>query len=839
MATSPSLGRSFGAAYPVKGTQVDYYSSTNRCWIPAVITNVDAETGNVVIDMKPGMELSLQQQKCLLRNRTRPSPERLGQLQAMLREGRVEDEVEKLFSRYSTVPDEAQTNHDEAVFELGAGQKRQPEPRLYQDAIEEISTKVDLMLGVTGCVLAFRNAYERSDGEGVFMGQFTEIFWDMLWDVQKEYCMALRPDNRARRRNEVPTALYDFKDHLGAGAYGSVRLAVCKATNSKCAVKIMRKADSSADMRMMEQELTLLCLMDHPNIVRLNEVFETREEVHMVMSYCSGGSLEEAIQRQDDLRAQFTEAYCAGIMQQVLSAITHVHARGIVHQDIKPANLMLMPNKVTIAPARNIPTIGALYSQLPHVHVIDLGVATVFRPGNFRGNYPIGTPFTMAPEVWKGEVTPKADVFSMGVVLFELMCLTIPHRVSDDTEAALAYWATKPKVNWPCVDHRSDAAVHLCRHMMFLDRHKRPTAKGCLGYEWVEKLGDVAQIPMRSVPQQSPEEVARQVARHLARTPQRSVLHRSVAYKIANLWPANQLPTVRFMYQLLDVEHYGRLDRHVLAKGLGKLGIDEVDAVAAAEAMDLNCNGIVEWTEFVAACIHLGDPDMEEDLHRIFLQVDTDGDGLLSRWDLAKLLPDEHQRAGLVVDCFADVVGRTEEGARVDWSTFLHYFQDLEPCKAKGASSSLGLDPAEAAAMVRDVLADLQLDDAQDGVKGQASRQRKPISPRRSATPVQRRVTRDGTASRRQVSAPSTACAHQADADPAAGPQFLAQMHSFLDRAAAALFPEPVPDEVRYQENLQKLTDMGLTDKDKNLMALKKYHNILSADVVDLIISVS
>merc|ERR1719343_1707149 len=111
---------------------------------------------------------------------------------------------------------------------------------------------------------------------------------------------------------------------------------------------------------------------------------------------------------------------------------------------------MLMPNKDAAPPVkdRSRETMASDFDR-PHVVVIDLGVAQMFMPGNFRNNRPTGTPYTMAPEVWTGEITPKADIWSCGVMTYELLSCKIPVEIPYNTQDdALRFWANAPAINF-------------------------------------------------------------------------------------------------------------------------------------------------------------------------------------------------------------------------------------------------------------------------------------------------------------------------------------------------------------------------------------------------------
>ncbi|CAK0883283.1 unnamed protein product [Prorocentrum cordatum] len=326
-----------------------------------------------------------------------------------------------------------------------------------------------------------------------------------------------------------------------------------------------------------------------------------------------------------------------------------------------------------------------VYEQ-PHVMVIDLGVAKIFQPGNFRHNRPIGTPATMAPEVWSGDITPKADVFSCGVVLFELLALSLPFNCTAQHEEAINYWFSMPLAPWSRTRHASNAAVELCRRMLRLDRHMRPTASQCLRAPFFEARG---------ISDDADGSVAA-LLKGLVHVPERSVLHNSVALSIAQAWPSNQLPTIKAAFRELDAGASGQLTKDQVALALERLGVDREPARASADALDLSRSGAVGWTEFVAGCIRLGSDRFEEDLLRIFKEADSDNDGLLTQKDVASLLAADHLHGDAACDVFADLVGRVDPGARVDWPTFRRHFR----CPLDDAEDSLAAPVMAAPIMV-------------------------------------------------------------------------------------------------------------------------------------------
>lgn len=673
-ARPPAPPKPLGPKDLVEGGQVDYYSETFRCWIPAVVISVDPETGALKIDLKPRDKLDLVEQRLKLRPRTRPQRPHLEWVRRTLREGRMEEEAQAVFRRYA-----------------GAGARRGAVPAsLSPEVLGAVGSELDGLLGVSGCVVALRKAVEQLGNQRRDFGEaveqlndqrlsaeaFGEVFWELLWKVQRDFGQALLHEVPSSQRcNLRVQEVYRFERTLGMGTFGTVKLARSRATGAERAVKLISKSEHLwGTAEQVKVEVDHLCSLDHPHIVRLYEHFEDATHIYLVMDFCSGGELFSVVRAHRESRRMgcIPEPFIAHVMRQVMMAIAHVHARGIVHMDLKSTNIMLMPNKSTLPPGgeEQGPT-QVNVNEKPHVMIIDLGVAQIFRPGNFKCNRPMGTPATMAPEVWRGEIHPKADVFSCGVVLFELLSLSFPFHCGVDPTEAIRYWASQPCIPWQQIVTPSDTGMELCRRMLALNRRDRPTALACLRLPFLQEPGLAQSSGRESNP------VPERLVRQLACAAQRSVLHKSVALLLAREWPANQLPSIKRLFQKLDTARSGRLSLDRLEAGLLGLGVEAARAQEAAEAMDLSRDGTVCWSEFVAACIDLGSAACERALRRVFDGADADRDGLLSQQDLCQLLKADHLRGEQEAarDVFVELTGRADPGARIDWPTFRGHFR--------------------------------------------------------------------------------------------------------------------------------------------------------------------
>jgi len=433
-----------------------------------------------------------------------------------------------------------------------------------------------------------------------------------------------------------------------------------------------------------------------------------------------------------------------------------MHSRGIIHLDVKCGNIMLMPCR-ELRPCEQAAwgCSQASVEEQVHVMLIDFGAAQVFRPGNFKSKRPMGTPSTMAPEVWRGEIHPKADVFSCGVVLFQQLTFFKPFEVIDDIPGAIKYWNSKPEVPWFRMTNTSRQAVDLCRSMLLFQRGCRPTAAQCLEASFLSQW----KSPQLQLPCE--------LACHFEGVQKQSLLYKSVALSIARTLPANKLPKVRRLFLELDVESTGKLDKTEIATGLRTLGLNDAVARETAESMDMSRDGMVSWTEFVASCLNLGSGFFDNDLERLFKSVDGDSDGLLSQQDLSKLLlADQLREPNAVRDIFVDLVGRPDDGARIDWPTFLKHFGTgvtASCCVATGARKSTIQTPSH------------------------------PSSPH----------------------------------------SFLEQASAFVDSMRELLWPDQKHPDQPSEEDLQRLAEMGFTDREKCKAAMQRCWNQLSPLVID------
>lgn len=343
-----------------------------------------------------------------------------------------------------------------------------------------------------------------------------------------------------------------------------------------------------------------------------------------------------------------------------------------MHLDIKGQNIMfqvsyrdtIMPGERAAHPA---PT---LVMKEPHVVLVDFGTA---QGSDTPESGPIGTCAFMAPEVWKSKLTPKADIFGLGVVVFQMMGGKMPFSVPNSIDLAQEYWSMEPLPPWNEVPYVAPQGQEVCNSMLQIQ--SRPSAE--------ELLEQPIFSDLRTQEEQT-DGIPLHYAHRLVNYAERDVLQKCCRMRLARAWTSNQMPRFRRLYVSL-CDGCGRLTQErlgaalsaALAAGAGALSAAQTWNVALRGARALvDQDGLVGFTHFVAALADLGDPKYEDFLLRSFEQVDEDDDGLLGVEDLAKLLSaDAKKHAVLLQEFMVALTGHDSPGAKFEFQHFLRHFQ--------------------------------------------------------------------------------------------------------------------------------------------------------------------
>uniref|UniRef100_A0A8C6UNF7 Maternal embryonic leucine zipper kinase n=1 Tax=Neogobius melanostomus TaxID=47308 RepID=A0A8C6UNF7_9GOBI len=255
---------------------------------------------------------------------------------------------------------------------------------------------------------------------------------------------------------------YEVYETIGSGGFAKVKLGRHILTGEKVAIKIMNKKDLGDDLPRVKLEIEAMKNLCHQHVCRLYQVIETSTQILMVIEYCPGGELFDYIITKDRLSEEETRVF----FRQIVSAIAYVHSQGYAHRDLKPENLLI--------------------DEDHNLKLIDFGLCARPKGGlSYELMTCCGSPAYAAPELVQGKayIGSEADVWSMGVLLFALLCGYLPF--DDDNYMVLYRKISGGKYDNP--EWLSPGSVLLLNQMMQVDPKRRVTVRQLLDHPWVLK----------------------------------------------------------------------------------------------------------------------------------------------------------------------------------------------------------------------------------------------------------------------------------------------------------------------------------------------------------------
>eukprot|EP00606_Chrysophyceae_sp_TOSAG23-5_P001366 GSChrysophyteH2.ASY1.ANO1.584.1 assembled CDS len=255
---------------------------------------------------------------------------------------------------------------------------------------------------------------------------------------------------------------------IGEGTFGKVKLAVHLPTGEK------------ADVRRVNREIKILKKSAHKNVIQLYEVLDTQNSIYLIMENCEGGEMFQYIVQHRHV----PEPQACKFFHQIIDGVEALHKSEVTHRDLKPENLLLKASKN-----------GWL------VKIVDFGLSNTHEGGKLLGTA-CGSPCYAAPEMIAGKkyVGPLADMWSLGVILFALVCGFLPF---EDQNTSVLYKKILSGEYKPAKWISKDVS-DLIRKILETDPTKRYTVSDVRKHRWYQQVTD-ADIP---TDEQSPEDAA-------------------------------------------------------------------------------------------------------------------------------------------------------------------------------------------------------------------------------------------------------------------------------------------------------------------------------------------
>lgn len=395
--------------------------------------------------------------------------------------------------------------------------------------------------------------------------------------------------------NPITESYKISKSCLGEGVSSKCFIGNHVTTDRKYAIKSIDIRDET-EKKYYEREFRILKTVgEHYNIVRLFEVYRSPTNLHFVMELCTGGHLEEALGRQPDHK--FKEVDVKKYVVQLLSAVGHCHAMGVCHRDIKLQNILM-------------DTIGSDAS----IKLIDFGNAKEF-VGKLPMTQIVGTPYAMAPEMLKKKYDEKCDLWSIGVVIFYLLCGEAPFKqlqIPNEPKVANSSLASNILMGryeflddlWEGVSVDAKHFVAICLQP---DSSHRPSCKELLKLPWcLAHRDDIESNFLKP-------SAARSLSTFMRRKKVDGLGSASML-AVAFTMPPHKAKDMREMFQQIDVDGSGWVDRAEFNRACREVcpDMDHESIDALFRTIDQDDNKQISFLEFVAAMVDPRDLNVNE-----------------------------------------------------------------------------------------------------------------------------------------------------------------------------------------------------------------------------------
>ena len=291
--------------------------------------------------------------------------------------------------------------------------------------------------------------------------------------------------------------LYEVKELIGSGGMANVYKAVMLGQNGPVpagtvvAVKVLRQEYMHDPdlVRRFKNESKAISLLNHPNIVKVYDVSVNDDLQYIVMEYVDGMTLREYLNQRG---GKLTNRETVHFISQILKALEHAHANGVVHRDIKPQNIMLLDN-----------------GQL---RMMDFGIARISRAENqLLSGKAMGSVHYISPEQAKGDETDcTSDIYSVGVMMYEMLSGHLPFDADDMVEVAIKQISDKPKSLHEIAPEVPNALVEITEKAMA----KLPQNRYASAREMLDALDAYVQNPSvmfeyKYITEDAPEKVVK------------------------------------------------------------------------------------------------------------------------------------------------------------------------------------------------------------------------------------------------------------------------------------------------------------------------------------------
>ena len=432
----------------------------------------------------------------------------------------------------------------------------------------------------------------------------TEIFGRLLLNEERK--LSLSFENLIPLQTGKPSKKYKILAVLGNGSFGKVYKAINIKTRNIVAIKsIKKKKESKNEENNIENEINVLKKLDHPNIVKIYEFYNIKDNYYLITEFCKYGELYKY------RKFHFSEKQLCVLFYQIFSGLIYLHDNNIIHRDIKLENIMI----------DSIEKDNISCEPYFFIKIIDFGSAKYFSKEKSE-NEIIGSSYYIAPEVLKQDYNEKCDTWSVGVLLYMLLTNKAPFNgKNDEIIIEKIKEGNYDKKSRKLMDY-SDDIRDLLDHLLEVDVDKRFSAKQALNHEWFKKYRGRTLFSNFKVSELN------DIINNLFNYKNINKIQELVlSFLVHNSPSTAETLTILKIFRFFNTSGTCKLLKEELIEGLYKYkDKKEVDSIVEDlfRILDLNKKGYIEFEEFLRACIEKKKLFTKENLKYAFQFIDKE-----------------------------------------------------------------------------------------------------------------------------------------------------------------------------------------------------------------------
>eukprot|EP00039_Didymoeca_costata_P000503 m.45877 g.45877 ORF g.45877 m.45877 type:complete len:531 (+) comp10305_c0_seq1:89-1681(+) len=429
---------------------------------------------------------------------------------------------------------------------------------------------------------------------------------------------------------------------VGQGGTASVYKIVHKKTGTPYALKVLNlmRVSDKAKREMLLREIPIMKSLDHPNVIKIVEVFRKLNTVYIVMELCSGGELFDKLYDQEGCR--FDEAETRHLVTKMLQALRYLHANNLVHRDLKLENFIFTSKSIDA-----------------DIKLIDFGFSKEYLEGDTKMNELVGTCYYVAPEVLGRSYTNASDLWSLGVIVFMMVTGEAPFdgNTNSSIMSNIKSRSQNPKALQAELAEDlagcslSEGCIDFVLKLLTVDPKKRINAEAALKHPWIATEKYLSKSskkrPLKTDSAQTRE--SRITIDQMVANAKQNALQKSALFAVAFEMNSTELTELNETFKSMDHNHDGAISFQEFKDTMSKHG-----QMKSSEQMqeifrkiDIDGTGTIQYSEFLASALEQKQFLTQEAIEAAFYRLDLDSSGYLSRDELKAMLGGQYDDEAL------------------------------------------------------------------------------------------------------------------------------------------------------------------------------------------------